>query len=281
MFETTAREVAVDYAARQIGMDPVEFRRKNLLAFDDLPFTAPSGNVFQEISPLETLDQALEILDYDAFRREQIEAREEGRYLGLGIAVYVEPTSMNVPSLQSEAATVRVETSGQVMAFLGTTSHGQSIETTMAQVVAEHLGVDYDDVTVVQADTQSTPYGGGTGGSRTAVIAGGAARSATLAVRDKVLAIAAHTMEASPDDLEIENGRVAVRGTPSRAMTHERGRDRRVPEPRHAAARADGGLEATMRFRRRPVPDVVERVRTRASSRSTGGRGSRASSATS
>src|SRR3954468_7672304 len=125
-------------------------------------------------------------------------------------------------TLATEAATVKVDTSGRVMAYLGTTSHGQSIETTMAQIVAEHLGVSYDDVTIVQADTQSTPYGPGTGGSRTAVIAGGAARAATLAVRDKVVQIAAHAMEASPDDLEVADSRVSVRGTPSKSLSlHE------------------------------------------------------------
>ena len=141
MFETTAREMALDHAAAEIGIDPAELRRRNLLAFGDLPFTAPSGNVFQEITPLETLEQALELLDYEAFRKEQAEARAEGRHLGVGICSYVEPTSMGSNTLATEAATVKVETSGRVVAYLGTTAHGQSIETTMAQIVAEHLGV--------------------------------------------------------------------------------------------------------------------------------------------
>ena len=135
------------------------------------------------------------------------------------------------------------------MAFLGTTSHGQSVETTMAQIVADTLGVGYDDVTVVQADTQSTPYGPGTGGSRTAVIAGGAAREATEAVREKVLQIAAHVMEASPDDLEIENSVVSVRGTPTRNMSLS-------DIAKVAYVNSDtlppdlmSGLEATVRFR--------------------------------
>ena len=85
MFETTAREMAIDHVAAEIGIDPAELRRRNLLAFGDLPFTAPSGNVFQEITPLETLEQALELLDYEAFRKEQAEARAEGRHLGVGI----------------------------------------------------------------------------------------------------------------------------------------------------------------------------------------------------
>ena len=186
-------------------------------------------------------------------------ARAEGRYLGVGICAYVEPTSMGGNTLATEAATVKVDTSGRVMAYLGTTSHGQSIETTMAQIVADHLGVAYEDVTIVQADSQSTPYGPGTGGSRTAVVAGGAAREATVAVREKVLAVAAHMMEAAPDDLEIAESVVSVRGTPSKSVTMKDvakpamlnaprapGRDRQ-------RAGGDGPVPP------QAVPDVVER----------------------
>jgi len=249
MFETTAREMAIDYVAREIGMDPIELRRRNLLTLAELPFTAPSGNQFVEITPLETLEAAVEMLDVAAFRAEQAGARAEGRLLGLGVCAYVEPTSMNGPTLHSEAATVRVESSGKVVAFLGTTNHGQSIETTMAQVVADHLGVSYDDVSIVQADTQSTPYGPGTGGSRTAVIAGGAAREATLAVRAKVLAIAAHAMEASPDDLDIEAGVVSVRGTPTRSISLGEVATMAYTNSGDLPADLGSGLEATIRFR--------------------------------
>jgi carbon-monoxide dehydrogenase large subunit len=254
MFETTVREMALDYAARELGIDPVELRRKNLLALADLPFTSPGNNTFQEITPLETLEQALAMLDYDGFRHEQAAALDDGRYLGLGISVYVEPTAMSAPTMHTEGATVRVEASGKVVAYLGTTSHGQSVETTMAQVVAEHLGVAYDDVTIVQADTQSTPYGPGTGGSRTAVIAGGAARAATMAVREKVLAIAAHAMEAAPDDLEINDAVVSVRGTPTRSMTM-----RQVAAVAYANSDTlppdiPSGLEATVRYRPNQFP---------------------------
>ena len=254
MFETTAREMAIDVAARRVGLDPVEVRRTNLLGAEDLPFTSSSGNVFQEITPRETLEQALDMLDYDAFRREQAAARADGRLLGLGASAYVEPTSMGAPTLATEGATVRVESSGKVVAFIGTTSHGQSVETTIAQIVADHLGVEYDDVTIVQADTQSTPYGPGTGGSRTAVVAGGAARQATMAVRHKVLTVAAHAMEASPLDLDIEGGVVSVRGTPVRSMS--------LAEVAKSAYRladslppdVEAGLEATARFRPTQFP---------------------------
>ncbi len=249
MFETTAREMAIDHAARRLNIDPIEFRRRNLLANSDLPFTSPGLQEFTEITPLETLEQAITMLDYPAFRAEQAAARAEGRLLGLGCCVYVEPTSMNAPTLATEGATIRVESSGKVVAFLGTTSHGQSVETTMAQIVADTVGVSYEDVTVVQADTQSTPYGPGTGGSRTAVIAGGAAREAGEVIRGKIVQIAAHKMEADPEDLEVSQGIVAVKGTPARSMT--------VKEVAALAYRfADqlpeglqAGLEATVRFK--------------------------------
>jgi aerobic carbon-monoxide dehydrogenase large subunit len=254
MFETTAREMAIDRTARVLGIDPVEFRRKNLLSHDELPFTSPSGQVFQEITPLETLEQALEMLDYEAFRRQQVEQRERGIFLGLGVSAYVEPTSMGGPTLASEGATVRVEASGRVVAYMGTTSHGQSVETTMAQVIADALGVAYDDVTVIQAETRSTPYGPGTGGSRTAVVAGGAARAAAGAVRDKLLAVAAHMMEAAREDLEIDQGQIAVRGTPSRSVHIKdvaklvyRSAETLPPE-------TEPSLEATVRFRPTQFP---------------------------
>ena len=249
MFETTAREMAIDHAARVLQLDPIEFRRRNLLAESDLPFTSPGLQEFSEITPLETLEQAITMLDYPAFRAEQAAARAEGRLLGLGCCVYVEPTSMNAPSLATEGATIRVEASGKVVAYLGTTSHGQSVETTMAQVVADTIGVSYEDVTIVQADTQSTPYGGGTGGSRTAVVAGGAARAASGVVRNKIVDIAAHAMEADPRDLEVSLGSVSVKGTPTKTMS--------VKEVASLAYRfadqlpegLEAGLEATVRFK--------------------------------
>jgi aerobic carbon-monoxide dehydrogenase large subunit len=254
MFESTAREMAIDHAARELDVDPVTIRRANLLSREDLPYTSPTGNVFKDITPRETFEQALEMLDLPAFREAQKQARSEGRLLGLGCCVYIEPTSKAHPTMASEGATVRIEGDGKVMAYLGTTAHGQSIETTMAQIVAETLGVDYDDVTVVQGETPSTPFGGGTGGSRTAVISGGAARGATLAVRSKLLAIAAHYMEAAPEDLDVEAGSVFVKGTPTRSISVAD-----VAKIVHRSAELlpadlEPSLEATIRFKPTEFP---------------------------
>jgi carbon-monoxide dehydrogenase large subunit len=254
MFETTAREMALDHAARAIGADPIALRRRNLLSGDDLPWTSPSGNVYKEITPLETLEQALSTLGYEEFRAEQAAAQAQGRLLGLGCSVYVEPSSMKAPTLATEGATVRIESSGKVVAYLGTTSHGQSIETTMAQIVADTLGVDYDDVTVVQGQSESTPYGPGTGGSRTAVVAGGAARRASEVVRAKVVAVASHLLEAAPADLTIESSKVFVQGTPTRALTLREVAAAAYTKADDLPPGVDAGLEATERFRPTDFP---------------------------
>jgi carbon-monoxide dehydrogenase large subunit len=220
MLETTARETVMDMIARELGIDPAEIRRRNVLTPDDLPHTTPSGAQYTDISPAATLEQALELAGYDAFAAEQERARAEGRYLGMGISLYVEPTAMGGGSAFGvEVANVRVEPSGVVSVLMGTASHGQSLETTMAQVVAEHLGVPIEDVVLVQGDTATAPYGGGTAGTRSAVAAGGVARICALALREKVLEIAGHLLEAATGDLEIAEGVIAVKGSPEATIT--------------------------------------------------------------
>jgi aerobic carbon-monoxide dehydrogenase large subunit len=219
MFETVAREQMLDHVARTVGLDPAELRRRNVVRAGDLPHTTATGLTYDVVTPEETLDQATEIVDYDDFRASQPAARAEGRLLGVGIGLYVEPSSAGVGPLGVEPAVVRVEPGGTVTVLLGTGSHGQSVETTIAQVVAEHLGVHLDAVTIVQGDTGEAPYGPGTGGSRTAVMVGGAAAQAADEVRAKVVELAAHLMEAAPDDLEVGGGVVSVRGTPALSVT--------------------------------------------------------------
>jgi carbon-monoxide dehydrogenase large subunit len=219
MMETLAREQMMDVVARTIGIDPLELRRRNVVGEADLPYTTAAGLVYDSISAAATLEQAAEMIGYESFRAEQERARrDDGRLLGLGLSLYVEPSGLALGSLSSEGAVVTVSVNGQVQAALSSASHGQSVETTAAQVVADALGVDFDDVTVVQGDTAASPYGPGTGGSRSAVLVSGAARAAALQVRAKAIEIAAHALEASPDDLEIAGGRISVVGTPGRGI---------------------------------------------------------------
>ena len=215
--ETIAREQMMDAVAREIGMDPIELRRRNIVHQEDLPYTLASGLVFDIVTPSENLEQAAEMLDWQAFRAEQAAAQAEGRYLGVGLSVCVEPSAVGMGPLGTDRATIRIDSSGKVEVAIGTGSHGQSLETTIPQVVAEHLGCALEDVVLRQGG--DTPYGFGTGGSRSAVIAGGAAQTAAVSLREKVLRIAAEMLEAAPEDLEINDSIVSVRGTPSAAVS--------------------------------------------------------------
>jgi len=216
--ETFFREQMMDHVAHELGMDPIELRRVNLIGPGDLPYTTATQMVLDHITPTETLDQAVDMIGVTAFRAEQVDAKAHGRLLGLGVAGYVEPSAIAFGVLNSDPAVLTMDASGKVQIRLGTGSHGHSIETTIAQIVATHLGCDIDDVAVIQGDTATSPLGPGTGGSRTAVIAGGAAQTASLILRDKLLTIAAHFLEANPDDLEINNSVVSVKGTPQAAV---------------------------------------------------------------
>lgn len=218
MMETTGREQMMDVVAAELGIDPLEIRRRNIISRDDMPFTSPMQMSFETISPRETLDQAAELIDYEGFRKEQAAARAEGRLLGIGLSSYVEP-QFGFGILATEAATVRIEPSGTVNVYMSTGSHGQSLETTLAQVVADELGVALDDVRIIQGDSGRTPYGAGTGGSRSGAIASGAAHAAAASMRDKVLVIAAHLLESSVDDVELEDSVISVRGVPDAEVT--------------------------------------------------------------
>jgi aerobic carbon-monoxide dehydrogenase large subunit len=206
--------------ARRIGIDPLELRRRNTIRNDELPYTLPSEIVYDaSITPLETLEQAAQMIDYDGFRKEQAAAREQDRYLGLGISHCVEPSAIAFGYQNSEATIIHVDSGGKVNVSLSSTSIGMSVETTIVQVVAEYLGCDIDDIAFTHGDSATSHFGPGTAGSRSAVLYGNSARLAALDVRQKILAIAAHAMEANVDDLEIENSTVSVRGTPARSMT--------------------------------------------------------------
>ncbi|MCW2532932.1 MAG: aldehyde oxidase and xanthine dehydrogenase molybdopterin binding protein [Blastococcus sp.] len=218
MMESVAREQMMDVTALAIGMDPLEFRRRNVVTPDQLPFTTSTGLVYETVTPQATLEQAAEMVGYDAFRAEQAEARTHGRLLGIGLSSYIEP-SVGFGIMGAEQVDLRIDYDGSVVATTGSGSHGQSVETTLSQVIAETLGVDIDKVVFTQGDTAVAPFGSGTGGSRTAAVYGGAAREASVLLRNKVLAIAAEVLEASSDDLDMDLGVVAVRGNPGATIS--------------------------------------------------------------
>jgi aerobic carbon-monoxide dehydrogenase large subunit len=211
LFETVAREQMMDVVARAIGMDPLTLRRVNVITDDDLPYTSATGVRYERISPAQTLEQAAELIGYDAFRREQPAARADGRYLGIGLSLYVEPIQTRGP-LGSEGAILRIDPTGEITLIMGTASHGQSVETTMAQIVADVLGCRPDSIAFVQGDTAVAPWGPGTGGSKSAVIAAGAAQLAAERMRDRLLRVAGHVLEVSPGDLELSGGVIQVKG---------------------------------------------------------------------
>ena len=250
--ETVGREMMMDLVAQRLGMDPLDFRRRNVIEQAELPYTTATGRVYERISPAETLEQAAEMIGYRSFRAEQAEARGRGRLLGLGLSLFVEPTSMGAGALGTEGAVVRVEPDGSVTVSMGTGSHGQSLETTIAQVVADELGVDMERVALRQGD--GSPYGFGTGGSRSAVIAGGAARAAASEVRSRIERIAAHLLEAAHEDIVVERGSAFVAGTPARRVSVARVADAAYRRPQALPEGVPEGLEHTARYR---APEVT------------------------
>ncbi|HYU30622.1 MAG TPA: xanthine dehydrogenase family protein molybdopterin-binding subunit [Thermoanaerobaculia bacterium] len=225
---TFVMEALLDRAARHLGMDPAAIRLANLIRPHELPYRSPSGLVWDSGSFAESLERACEVVDYARLRAEQRRDVSARRRTGIGIASYVELTGVGsaIPASPgadiatgTEGATVRVDPAGTVTAAFGLACHGQGHETTLAQVVAQELGVELDAVRVIHGDTDAGPIGTGTYASRSAVIGGGAAILASWAVREKALRIAAHRLEADVRDLELSGGVAWVRGAPDRRLT--------------------------------------------------------------
>jgi aerobic carbon-monoxide dehydrogenase large subunit len=249
VFESLARELLLDHAARQMGLDPVELRRRNLLRQEDQPYTNPNGMTFDHISPLETFELAVDMLDYDGFRREQAQARALGRHLGIGTCTYVEPTTPGVGMNGTEGATIRIEPSGTVNVYVSGGSCGNSLETAVVQLTADALGVDIADVSTIQGDTAITPFGAGTGGSRSGSMLAGAVTETASALRGRVVAIAAHLLEAAPADIELAASRASVRGTPTKGMSLTQIARLAYFQPDALPADVPPGLEASGRYK--------------------------------
>ena len=243
----------------EMDMDPVDLRRRNLLRPDDLPFANPNGMRYDNIAPLETFEQALAMLDYEAFRSEQAEARKAGRHLGVGVSNYVEPSTPGFGTYGTEAATIRVEPSGTVNVYIAGGSAGNSLETTVVQLAADALGVNIEDVNTIQGDTAVTGFGAGTGGSRSGSMTAGAVRETAAILRDRIRAIAAHKFEAAVEDIELAGSRASVRGTPAIGITFGELAALAYFAPSSLPPGVPAGLEASARVHRGDVVGVGER----------------------
>ncbi len=207
-------ERLVDLGAQELGLDPAELRLRNMIRKEEHPYTTIIGAEIESGSHQESLQMALGMLGYQDFRAQQRQYREQGRYIGVGIGCYVEGTAPSSQAFQAmglaaggyESATVRMDVTGKVTVLVGTHSHGQSHETTLAQVAADELGVPLADVKIIEGDTTAVPYGWGTWGSRSAVTGGGAIILASRKVREKLLRAASRLSEVPADDLELAEG---------------------------------------------------------------------------
>lgn len=224
-------ERMIDRFAAEIGMDPAEVRRKNFIPPNAFPYHNRLGMLpYDSGNYAPTLDRALQHIGYQNFRAEQTHARTHGRYLGLGISSYIEVCGV-APSAWIglpgegwgaglwESANVRVHLTGKVVVTTGSLPHGQGLETTFAQIVADELGVPYDDVIVEHSDTAGTPFGYGTYGSRSAAVGGTAIYKSVAKIKDKARILAAHMLEANPDDIIYDQGRAYVKGSPEQGKT--------------------------------------------------------------
>ncbi len=217
---TFALERLMDKAAAAFGIDPIDIRRRNLI--DKFPYTSAIGLVYDEANYKQTLEMAVKAIDLPAFRARQKEERTKGRHLGIGFATFSERTGYGSPAFAArgmeimpgwETVILTVDPSGFVEARIGSSPHGQGLHTTLAQIIADEIGVTPDVIKVVHGDTDTAPYGWGTFASRSLVISGGATLIAARKVRAKLIKIASHLLEAAPGDIVLEDGAAKVAGT--------------------------------------------------------------------
>ncbi|HEY6753539.1 MAG TPA: xanthine dehydrogenase family protein molybdopterin-binding subunit [Pseudolabrys sp.] len=243
-------ERLMDKAARAFGIDPVDIRRRNLI--DKFPYKSAMGLEYDEATYKETLEMAVKAIDVPAFRKRQKEARAKGRYLGIGFATFSERTGYGSSAFAArgmeitpgwETVIVTVDPSGFVEARIGSSPHGQGLRTTLAQIIADELGITPEMIKVVHGDTDRAPYGWGTFASRSLVISGGATLIAAQKVRAKLIKIASHLLEAAPDDIVLADGVAKVAGT-----------DRAIP----IAKLAREAYTQTYRFKGEIEPGLTE-----------------------
>ncbi|HET9983100.1 MAG TPA: molybdopterin cofactor-binding domain-containing protein [Longimicrobiales bacterium] len=221
-------ERLVDLAAARLGLDPPELRRRNFIPPEAFPYASSPALTYDSGDYAPALERALGMVGYAALRQEQARLRRQGRYLGIGLCTYVEACGLAPSRIIGklgavaglyESGQVRVHPTGKVSVFTGSQQQGQGHETTFAQIAADTLGVPVEDVDVVHGDTGRIAFGMGTYGSRSGTVGGSAVYLSALRVRDKARKIAAHLLEAAEEDIEVEDGKYFVRGSPDRAKT--------------------------------------------------------------
>ncbi|WP_238121407.1 MULTISPECIES: xanthine dehydrogenase family protein molybdopterin-binding subunit [unclassified Xanthobacter] len=219
---TFAMERLMDMAARNLGLDPAEIRRRNLVTAEEFPYRTGSGIIWDRSAFQDCLQGVCALVDYPALLRQRDAAHAEGRWVGIGLASYAELTGIGsriavAPGMPintgTETATLRIDATGAVTAAFGISSHGQGLETTLAQVVADELGCRMDDIEIQHGDSALVPMGTGTYASRSAVLGGGAATKAARVVKAKVLKAAAFLMDVAVEDLEAEGGIIRARSS--------------------------------------------------------------------
>ena len=217
---TFAMERLMDKAALAFDVEPTELRRRNLI--DAFPYRSASGLVFDDGTYKETMEIAIDKIDLAGFRKRQHAARDKGQYLGIGFATFSERTGYGSPAFAArgmeitpgwETVHVTMDPSGFVEAKIGSSPHGQGLRTTLAQIIADELGVDPATIKIVHGDTDRAPYGWGTFASRSLVLSGGASLLAAQKVRAKLVTLASHMLEAAPADISLKDGHAQVIGT--------------------------------------------------------------------
>jgi len=225
---TYAVERAVDLFAQEIGMDPAEVRKLNFIPPFEDGYEVATTVSYDSGNYIASFERALEMVGYSDFRKEQQEAREQGKLLGIGLSAYVEICGAAPSAVAGtlgaraglwESANVRVHMTGKVSVFTGSSSHGQGHETAFAQLVSSELGIPVEDIDVIHGDTSQIQMGTGSFGSRSAAVGGGAIHMSTTKIKEKAKKLAAHILEASEEDIEFEDGKLFVRGAPSEGKT--------------------------------------------------------------
>jgi carbon-monoxide dehydrogenase large subunit len=250
---TYVLERLIDEAARELGIDPLEMRLRNLVQPDSLPYTTATGMRYDDGDYPALLRRSADLVGYQHFRAEQEAGRREGRYLGVGLATYnllcgFSPSGHDWNPMRyfpgHESALIRVSPHGEVVLYSGLSPHGQGSDSALAQIVADALRLPYESVSVLHGDTAMIPYGGGTHGSRGAVVGGHAALQAAERVLEKAKIVAASLAEIAPEDVELVDGGFGIRGTGSKVVSW-----REVCEEAHFLKRSprkfEPGLEAT------------------------------------